>query len=336
VLLIDDANPVFTAPKAWNVKASLEKIPYIASFATFLDETSVLSDLILPDHSFLESWVDARPESGALVAVAAAAGPAMKPLHQTRAMPDVLLDVSKKLQTPLKLEWETFDAMISEGFAKLPESEAGDAWTVAQAQGGWWGDLPAAAAVAAPAGRGRAAAPAAGAPSVAALKFTEPAFDGAPGEYPFYFQPYASVFLDGSYAHLPWLQELPDPMTSAMWSNWVEINPATASKLRIAAGDMVEIKSTQGAVQAPAVITPGIAPDLIAMPVGQGHENFTRYASGRGSNPAAILAPVTDAETGALAWAATRVQIRRVGEPAAGRLVLFAGEQRDIEDVRER
>ena len=42
-----------------------EKIPFIASFGSFLDETSILADLILPDHSFLESWAEAVPESGA-------------------------------------------------------------------------------------------------------------------------------------------------------------------------------------------------------------------------------------------------------------------------------
>jgi molybdopterin-containing oxidoreductase family iron-sulfur binding subunit len=64
------------------------------------------------------------------------------------------------------------------------------------------------------------------------------------------------------------------------------------------------------------------------MPVGQGHENYTRYASGRGANPIAILAPVQEPETGALAWAATRVKIAKVAD-ADGRLVLFAGSLRD-------
>ena len=45
------------------------------------------------------------------------------------------------------------------------------------------------------------------------------------------------------------------------------------------------------------------------MPVGQGHTNFTRYASNRGVNPISILAPATIAETGTLAWSATRVKI---------------------------
>jgi hypothetical protein len=71
------------------------------------------------------------------------------------------------------------------------------------------------------------------------------------------------------------------------------------------------------------------------MPVGQGHETFTRYASGRGANPIRILAAVTEPETGALAWAATRVKISRVG-PADGALILFAGEMREHPHEGER
>src|SRR5437773_709601 len=72
----------------------------------------------------------------------------------------------------------------------------------------------------------------------------------------------------------------------------------------------------------------GIAPDVVAMPAGQGHENVTRYATGRGANPISILAPIAESETGALAWAATRVKINRVAD-ADGSLVLFAGSLRE-------
>ena len=162
--------------------------------------------------------------------------------------------------------------------------------------------------------------------------YAEPRFDGDAATYPFHFLPYASqAFNDGSAAHLPWLQEMPDPLTSAMWSSWVEINPQTAERLGVVQGDVIEVTSTQGTLRAPAMISPGIAPDIVAMPVGQGHESFTRYASGRGANPIAILAPLTESETGALAWAATRVKIARVGE-ADGRLILFAGGMREHEE----
>jgi anaerobic selenocysteine-containing dehydrogenase len=91
---------------------------------------------------------------------------------------------------------------------------------------------------------------------------------------------------------------------------------------------MLEITSTQGSLRAPAFLSPGIAPDAIAIPVGQGHTNFTRYASNRGVNPIAILAPSTVGGTGLLAWAATRVKIARVSGPDES-LILFAGATRE-------
>ena len=301
VVLLDEANPVFLSPKAWKVREALERVPFIASFGSFLDETSILADLILPDHSFLESWVDAIPESGAAVSAAMMAEPVMRPLHSTRSTPDVVLDLARRLKRPLSppLEWENFEGLLKARFAAVNEN-----------------GLASSASAASPLRRDYA---------VIDIGWTAPHFDGNAGAFPFHLLPYASAALyDGSTAHLPWLQEMPDPMTSAMWSNWVEINPRTAERLQINTGDMIDIASQHGSVRAPAVISPGIAPDIVAMPLGQGHEAFTRYASGRGSNPIAILAPVTEPTTGSLAWAATRVRLTRVSE-GNGELTLFAG-----------
>jgi anaerobic selenocysteine-containing dehydrogenase len=320
VLFVDGANPVFTTPRAWRVREAFQKIPYIASFGSFLDETSSLADLILPDHSFLESWAESVPESGATVAVVSAAPPVMQPLHQTRATADVLLEIGRRLRRPLDLPWQTFDEMLAATFAALPAPSADtDAWTDAQEKGGWWGTLPAGLVAPAP-------VVASGTPTVT---FVEPQFDGDAQQFPFHFLPYASsAFLDGSLSHLPWLQEMPDPLTSAMWSSWVEINPITAERLGIGPGDVVEVTSAHGTVRTSAVVSPGIAPDLVAMPVGQGHRTFTRYASGRGETPIELLASISETATGALAWAATRVRVSRIGGPD-GRLVLFAGGLRE-------
>jgi anaerobic selenocysteine-containing dehydrogenase len=294
VLMVDGVNPVYGAPKAWKVREAFMQVPYIVSFGNFIDETSVLSDLILPDHSFLESWVQSMPESGAKTAVVTSAGPVMQPLHETRSTPDVLIDVGKRLKKPADLGVKNFEEMVK-------------------------------------AGRPSPAAPPAPRPLPAGevRKFVEPQFDGDANEYAFHFLPYPSLaLLDGSLAHLPMLQELPDPMSSAVWSSWAEINQQTAEKMGIREGDWIEIASRQGTLRVPAFPSPGVAPDVVAMPAGQGHENFTRYATGRGANPISILAPVAESETGALAWAATRVKITRVGD-ADGTLVLIAGSLRD-------
>jgi hypothetical protein len=241
----------------------------------------------------------------------------MKPLYQTRSTPDVLLDVAKKLKQPIKpeLAWSSFDQMLQ---ASIGE----DAWATATKQG--WVEIK---------GKGQGAegkgqrAEAKGQSDIA----REAVFDGDTAQYPFHFLPYASqAFLDGSLAHLPWLQEMPDPMSTAMWSSWVEINPQTAGRLGIGDGDVVEIASAHGTVRAPALISPGIAPDVLAMPAGQGHETFTRYASGRGSNPVKVLGPSVEQVSGALAWAATRVKLTRVGDPD-GTLIRFGASLTEAE-----
>jgi anaerobic selenocysteine-containing dehydrogenase len=319
VLLIDGANPIFGAPKAWKLRDVLDRIGFIASFGSFLDDTSVLADLILPDHSFLESWTDSIPESGSLGAVVNAAGPAMPPLYQTRSTPDVLIEVAGKLKKPITLPWKSYDEMLKASFDKINA----DAWSGVEKQGGWWDANQAAT------GRESRTVERQPRTGTTTPSFVAPAFDGDEATYPFHFLPYASQTLnDGSVAHLPWLQEMPDPLTSAMWSSWVEINPQTAEKLKIAQGDLVEVASTQGSVRAPAMISPGIAPDVIGMPVGQGHETYTRFASNRGVNPISILAAVAEATTGSLAWAATRVRVSRVGDND-GSLIMFAGEMRE-------
>ncbi len=299
VLLIDDVNPVYSSPAAWRVADALTRVPFIVSFGSFIDETSALADLILPDHSFLESWVDAAPESGSATAARSKFGPVMRPLYDTRSTPDVLLEVSRGLAKPIAGLPNTFEEFLNAG-ATAPA-------------------LPASTAAAG------ATAP--------ALQWSEPVFDGEAGQFPFHFMPYASQGLyDGSLAHLPWLQEMPDPMTSGMWCSWVEINEKKALELGIKQGDLIEITSTQGSVRAPAFLNPGIAPDAVAMPVGQGHTNFTRYATNRGVNALAIVAGAAVAGTESLAWSATRVRIAKVGEPEIDNLILFGGSTRERPD----
>jgi anaerobic selenocysteine-containing dehydrogenase len=146
-------------------------------------------------------------------------------------------------------------------------------------------------------------------------------------QFPFEFQPYLSLqFHDGRAANLPWMQELPDPVSSAMWDLPLEIDPRTAAKLNIGNGDRVRVTSPKGSLEAPAYVHPAALPGVISMAIGQGHTHYGRYASGRGANPLSILAPAQEETTGVLITGGTRVRLERLGE---GELIQFAPQDRE-------
>jgi len=129
VLLLYNANPVFGSEPGSRVREALAKIPFIASFGSFIDETSAFADLVLPDSSPLESWLDDAPPSGSSRTVVSVAAPAMHPLHDTRSMPNVLLDVAQQLGGDLAkaLPWKTYDESIKAAFTALHKEKGAQA-----------------------------------------------------------------------------------------------------------------------------------------------------------------------------------------------------------------
>ncbi len=161
------------------------------------------------------------------------------------------------------------------------------------------------------------------------LTVPAPEFSGASATYPLFLHPYLSMaFNDGRSANLPWMQELPDPMTSVVYGTWVELNPRTAGQLGLSEGDVVEVTSPYGSITAPVLVYPAIRPDVIAMPIGQGHGGYGRYAGKRGANPLQILAPQIEPHAGSLAWNATRVRVTATGRHTE--LVKTGGTSREL------
>ena len=70
---------VFALPAGLHARQAVQKASYVVSFSSFLDETSALADLVLPDHTPLESWVDDIAESGSTETVVTLAPPAVLP-----------------------------------------------------------------------------------------------------------------------------------------------------------------------------------------------------------------------------------------------------------------
>ncbi len=299
-------DPVHTVPPATGFQEALAKVPFIVSFSSLMDDTALQADLILPDHAGLESWGDVISLAGTRDSVIGLMQPVVNPVFDTRQFADVLMTAAHELGGGMKTAFaqETYlDLLKSEmkkraGFMGHMDFEP--AWAGLLAKGGlfktsehpekayrWSGS---------------------GLPDPGG-----PRFFGDEKTFPLHLQVYPSTAVyDGRGAALPWLQQMPDPMTTAVWDSWVELNPKTAEGLGIKSGDLVEVSSLQGSLRVPAVIYPGIRPDTVAMPLGQGHRDSGRYAKERGVNALSLL--VLDKDTPQPAWNATRVKITRVSE----------------------
>jgi anaerobic selenocysteine-containing dehydrogenase len=324
-LLIFDTNPMFTLPEGAALAKALGSVPFIASFASFLDESSVMADVILPSHTTLERWVDDVPEPGVGFTVRTVGQPVVEPRWDTRDPGDVLIETAKALggNAAAAFPFDNMATAVKESFRSV-HTQAGAVveadfeafFKKATAAGGYW-QSPAETH---PEPETRSFEPA----PIPRVNFVLPpqpiaarVFAGDAAQMPFILHLYASpAFADGRTAHLPWLQEMPDPMTTVMWGSWVEINPETAHQLEIHEGDVLVITSPTGTIELPAFLYPGLRPDVIAIPVGQGHTQFGRYAQNIGANPLRISASALDHTSGAVVQTGVRVSAAKTGRNA--------------------
>jgi anaerobic selenocysteine-containing dehydrogenase len=300
-------DPVHTIPPSTGFQEALTKVPFIISFSSLMDDTALQADLILPDHSCLESWGDVIPIAGTRDQAIGLMQPVVAPVFDTRQFPEVMMTVAHELGGRMKaaFSYESYLDMLKAEMRKRMSLEGGKAfeveWSELLRKGGLFKTN---------ANQGRGYRWTAGVPEPA-----RPRFSGNEKEFPLHLQVYPSTaFYDGRGASLPWLQQLPDPMTTVVWDSWVELNPKTAAELGISFGDLVEVTSPQGSVRVPAVIYPGIRPDMAAIPLGQGHRDRGRYAKARGANALALVAVMMEGTKPQPAWNATRVRIKRISD----------------------
>ncbi|MSR05687.1 MAG: 4Fe-4S dicluster domain-containing protein [Gemmatimonadetes bacterium] len=274
VLFVHGANPVHGTPGTAFGDA-LGSAKFRVSFARFWDETAMSADLILPDSDPLEQWNDSEPRAGMHLLQQ----PVMSNVFDTKQTGDVLLGVAQKLggtaarrlpaaswETYLKDAWHGVQRTV--GVAGAFE----DFWNESLRAGGVYRRA-----------RTRPVGLAA-----SATRITETPIASAEDGLTAIVYP-SPVFHDGRGANRPWLQELPDPVSKITWSTWVEIHPDTAGRLGISQGDHVEVKSASGSITVPAYVYHGVRRDVVAVPLGQGHTAFGRFAENVGANAYRLL-----------------------------------------------
>ena len=294
VLIIHDANPVYSMPASSGFNEALKKVGLVVSTSSAKDETTAVAHLVLPDHTPLESWGDAAPRPG----VHSVVQPTIRPLHDTQALGDTLLETGRSLGAAGSLPSGSFRDLVKSAFS-------GD-FRAVLAKGGEFG----------PTGTQSVAV----LPSAARLDFRQPKLQGS-GDFTLIAYPHSFIG-DGSGAALPWLQETPDPVTKLSWSSWVEMSQDTAAKLGVVFGDVVSVQTGFGAdkIELSAFPRGGIRHDVLAIAIGQGHTE-SHYGSlagdgqlgmARGASVISVL-PNTKDEAGGRVWLATKAKVSRTG-----------------------
>ncbi|MFQ5898195.1 MAG: molybdopterin-dependent oxidoreductase [Candidatus Methylomirabilia bacterium] len=301
VLLLIHVNPLFTLPTSAKFAEALAKVPLVVSFANQLDETTATAHLVFPDLHWLEAWGDFSPREG----VHGLIQPTMAtvPGYEARAVGDVLLAVGKAVLGSPALPWGSFQEYLKERWKALARTVAPGMpfetfWEESLRRGGVWKSVPAAPV------RLRA--------RVVRVAAEAPKLDGRSEDLALLACP-SLRFYDGRGANKSWLQEAPDSMTQASWDSWVEVPAEKARALGVVEGDVVAVTSRQGSVELPAVLSQSLHPGAVAIPIGQGHTAYGRYAKGRGANPISLLASAPETLSGGLPWLSVRVMLTKTG-----------------------
>lgn len=263
--LISGINPAYSLSPDSGLAAGLSKVRFVVSLASQLDETTTFAHLVLPLSSSLESWSDAEPAPG----VHNLNQPAMAPLYQSQSLGDALISLGAKSNMSYGAD-SFYDYIRNRWKSRTGGNES--TWTRFVERGGDWSA----------ADKSRLAA------GLRAGALNIPRVKGAADGITLVAYP-SVTSRDGSSANRPWMQELPNPMTTVVWGSWVEMHPDTAARLGITKDYVVRVQTKSGAIEAPVFITRFAHPNLVAVPLGQGHEGFGRYANGVGTNAFAAL-----------------------------------------------
>ena len=287
------ANPAHSLPADAGFDEALARVGLVVSTASMPDETSQRAHLVLPDHTAAESWGDAAPRPG----VRSLVQPTLRPLFDTRALGDTLLDTARAMGTQ-GLPDGTFQGLVREAWQDTD-------WRGALQRGGVFENAASEAGTIAE--------------GLSRLEFKEPQLEGD-GDFVLLAVP-SPLLGDGSGANLSLLQETPDPITKITWQSWAEISQNAAEKLGVGPGDVLAVETTYGKLEVPVWPRGGIRDDVVALAIGQGHTvgSFASVEPGpdgvgsaRGVNVNDLLPALTD-ESGGRAWLAARANVSATG-----------------------
>ncbi|MBW1740775.1 MAG: molybdopterin-dependent oxidoreductase [Deltaproteobacteria bacterium] len=317
-LLVHEADPYYTTLDSAAVAKAFDRIPFVVSFSTYMDETAYHADLILPNHHYLERWEDVPTPVGLQKPILGLLKPAVSPQFDTRHTGDVLMAIAKGLGGTVAnaFPWEDYETLLKETM--------GDKWDTLEETGyveeADYEPPARESGFGTPSGKFEfyvTAFDQAGmkmSKDVDYLPHYEPVEpEGSAVTYPLILIPLELMRLaDGAVGNPPFCTKTLEETELKGNDLFVEINPKTAADFRLSEGQHAILETPKGKAKVLVHLFEGIMPGVIAIPKGLGHTAYDDYLAGKGVNANSLMGVVEDPISGLSATWGIRAKLTSV------------------------
>jgi anaerobic selenocysteine-containing dehydrogenase len=293
VLFVSESNPGYTLPDTSSVKKAFEKIPFVVSFSSYMDETAQMADFILPNHIYLERYEDVPTATGFQKPIIGLSKPVVDPQFNTKYTGDVIIHLAKSLGGFIAdaFPWENYEACLKETL--------GDRWDNL-VENGYWIDSEFTALGWEEGFETASTRFEFTSDDINALSRYFPVKpQGDEASFPLVLIPYDSMRLAGGFiGDPPFVIKTVEDTVLKGKDIFVEINPATAGKLGLSEGRYAKLTTPKGSAKVKVHLFDGIMPGIVAMPSGLGHTAYDKFLAGKGININQLIGPVEDSSSG--------------------------------------
>jgi anaerobic selenocysteine-containing dehydrogenase len=287
-LFVLESNPLYSLADSKTAKEAFDKIPFVVSLSSFMDETAQYADLVLPNHMYLERLEDVPTLMGFPNPVVSLSKPVFKPQYNTKHAGDTLILLAKELggRVAEAFPWENFEACFEQAMGdKLPALQKKGFWVSPAELPDWKAPFNT------PSGKLDFAA-------ALSSGFASAGIEGD-STFPLLLIPYETLRLSSGYiANPPFLTKTLEDTILKQNDSFIEINPKTAQSNQLSEGDAVVLQTPRGQARVRVHLEDGIMPGVVALPRGLGHTAYDGYIAGKGINVNRLIGPVQDPVSG--------------------------------------
>lgn len=136
-------SPIFSGPDCRDWEKAMAEV-FVIDTSPYPGETAMFSDLILPDHTYLERLqiADTYPFQGYPIAMIRT--PAVKPLYDTKVFGDIVIEIGKRIKGPMGEYYKQLDntesiiKQMAKGFEENPGSNGVNSYESFVKKGCWF------------------------------------------------------------------------------------------------------------------------------------------------------------------------------------------------------